>query len=688
MRARPYYAAAVRFAVVHHTAGTNSYSASESAAIVRGIERYHVLANGWNDIGYNFLVDKYGQVFEGRGGGITKNVVGAHAEGFNTGSTGVAVIGNYESQAISPAARAALVKLLAWRLDVAHVNPLGKLTWTSGGNPRYPAGTKVRLRAVSGHRDTGPTSCPGGSLYAQLPGIASGVAATGLPKLYNPVVNGSLGGPVRFTATLTEALPWTVTIRDGDDVVVATGRGTGTAVDWTWDASATPFGDFSYAIEAGPDLRPARGTVPGPPPLEVTRLTARPHVVTPNEDGIGESTSVSFALSTRASVAVEVLNSSSKVVRTLASSFSYSAGRASMVWDGRNSSGHLVQDGRYRIRITATSSGQQARRSHGIVVDRTLGHLEIAPTPFSPNGDGRLDSTAIGFRLARQADVRVRITDGDPVGGNRSRAWDARSRRRVVFLGRPQQERGGRRTAPIVRLSRRRRRSGPARSRFPSESTLVLRPSASSRRAIGRTGAPAVRLWLSEAATVRLRYGSPELTALREVQRQAGYSRVTLPHATRVRAQGEDAAANVGARMTVKLAALALVRDLAGLDGALLAAHVDDEAPVPVDLDPDSTLAVDGDPPAAEEVARAEAVVDAVEAALEPGVVVPLEPLEDRREKRSALALDSVARVQARRWDVRVFGQVIALLVDVHADARRRRRRRRPRPGCRRPCAG
>src|SRR3954454_5657536 len=73
-RAAPRYARAVQFAVVHHTAGTNSYSASQSAAIVRGIEVYHVKGNGWNDIGYNFLVDKYGQVFEGWYGGVHKNV--------------------------------------------------------------------------------------------------------------------------------------------------------------------------------------------------------------------------------------------------------------------------------------------------------------------------------------------------------------------------------------------------------------------------------------------------------------------------------------------------------------------------------------------------------------------------------------------------------------------------------------
>ena len=139
----PKYAASVQFAVVHHTAGNNSYTASQSAAIVRGIEVYHVKGNGWNDIGYNFLVDKYGQVFEGRYGGVDKNVIGAHAEGFNTGSTGVALLGTYGSAGPSAAARTALANLLAWRLDLAHIDPLSKLNWISGGNARFASGVPV-----------------------------------------------------------------------------------------------------------------------------------------------------------------------------------------------------------------------------------------------------------------------------------------------------------------------------------------------------------------------------------------------------------------------------------------------------------------------------------------------------------------------------------------------------------------
>src|SRR5207302_9882870 len=131
--------------------------------------------HGWNDIGYTFLVDKYGQVFEGPYAGVEKAVIGAHAEGFNAGSFGVSVLGSFGSSPISAAAKAALEQLLAWRLDLAHVDPLSTLTWLSGGNPRFPAGVPVLLRAVSGHRDTGYTDCPGNALYAQLPQIAKDV---------------------------------------------------------------------------------------------------------------------------------------------------------------------------------------------------------------------------------------------------------------------------------------------------------------------------------------------------------------------------------------------------------------------------------------------------------------------------------------------------------------------------------
>ena len=145
-RAGPAFAPSLRFAVVHHTAGANAYTAAQSAAIVRAIQIYHVKGNGWNDIGYNFLVDKYGQVFEGRYGGVERNVIGAHAEGFNTGSVGIALLGNYGDTKPTAKALDAIAALLAWRLDVAHVDPLSRLSWISGGNARFPSGTPVPLR--------------------------------------------------------------------------------------------------------------------------------------------------------------------------------------------------------------------------------------------------------------------------------------------------------------------------------------------------------------------------------------------------------------------------------------------------------------------------------------------------------------------------------------------------------------
>src|SRR5207302_1459121 len=110
------------------------------------------------------------------------------------------------------AAVQSLQRLIAWRLDLAHVDPVSTLTYVSGGSEKWRSGAKIKLRAVSGHRDTGSTSCPGNYLYPFLNQIALVAEQTGLPKLYAPVVRGRIGGQVTFSARLSSALPWTVTV--------------------------------------------------------------------------------------------------------------------------------------------------------------------------------------------------------------------------------------------------------------------------------------------------------------------------------------------------------------------------------------------------------------------------------------------------------------------------------------------
>ena len=281
-RRAPKIAPTLKFALVHHTVTANGYSCSQSASIVRGIETYHVLGNGWDDIGYNFLVDACGQVFEGRYGGIEKNVVGAHSEGFNSGSVGVSLIGNYSSLTPSKAAQDALVKLLAWRLDVGHVDPAATVVVASGGNSKYRAGTKVTLKDISGHRDTYLTECPGNALYRLLPTIRTRVAQTGLPKLYTPVVSGAVGGFVRFSARLSSDLPWTITVADATGATVATGTGEGPDVFWTWDATFAPPGAYTWVISAGATVRAAVGVLGGK--LPALTLTD-PRVNPPTLDG-------------------------------------------------------------------------------------------------------------------------------------------------------------------------------------------------------------------------------------------------------------------------------------------------------------------------------------------------------------------------------------------------------------------
>jgi hypothetical protein len=169
-RATPEYGQ-VKLAFIHHTVSANDYGPQDSAAMVLAICRYHRNSNGWNDIGYQFVVDKYGQIFEGRAGGIDKAVVGAQAQGYNDQSTGIANLGTFSTAGQTDAGLAALARLPSWKLAIHGVPPQGKVVVRSGGGPlnRYSAGTSVTLDTISGHRDADATACPGDGLYAQLP---------------------------------------------------------------------------------------------------------------------------------------------------------------------------------------------------------------------------------------------------------------------------------------------------------------------------------------------------------------------------------------------------------------------------------------------------------------------------------------------------------------------------------------
>ena len=203
----------VEIGVVHHTENANTYGPTESAAIVLAIAQYHRDVKGWNDIGYNFLVDRFGTIFEGRAGGVTLPVIGAHAQGFNRLSTGVSVIGSFMDVQAPQAAVAAVAGLLAWKLPL-HGSPVtGQIVVVSGGGAltQWKYGTNVTLDRICGHRDVDSTDCPGTQFYAQLPALRALTASQAQPVAVNPTV--SLGGPAavayggqaRFTGVLTDA---------------------------------------------------------------------------------------------------------------------------------------------------------------------------------------------------------------------------------------------------------------------------------------------------------------------------------------------------------------------------------------------------------------------------------------------------------------------------------------------------
>ncbi len=529
-RAPPSYAPEIRAAIVHHTAGSNGYTAAESPAIVRAIQTYHVKGNGWNDIGYNFLVDKYGKVFEGRYGGIDRNVVGAHAEGFNTGSVGAAVIGEYSSLAVSEKARESLAKLLAWRLDLAHVEPISTRSYISGGNARFPSGVPVFLRAVSGHRDTGFTDCPGRALYALLGDVSGDAAEIGLPKLYTPVATGTVPGKVRFRARLSGTLEWIIDVSDARGMLVASTAGYGQSIDWTWDATRALPGTYSYAIRAL-DVTPAAGTIGGgggsAGSLAVTGAAADPETISPNDDGAADAATITYTLSVPATVTVTVRDSLGTELARLSRAWRRAAQHVAR-FDGLD-----LPDGVYQLHIDAQATGgRTASTSVQVAVTRTLGALAADRQAFSPNGDGRADRISFSFALGAPADVRLRVLrDGKWISTVFSGPLQAGARQ-IAWNG----------TKRLGRL-----RDGVYEAVV--EATDTVATAALSVQLVADTQEPIVRIlqraplkvWVSEPARLAIRAGGRSFK--RDVTK-AGEARVSAPRLGVARIVAWDAAGN------------------------------------------------------------------------------------------------------------------------------------------------
>ena len=449
--------ASVKMAFVHHTASGNSYSRSEAPAIVRGVYYYHTKSLHWSDVGYNFLVDRYGTIYEGRYGGVTAGPIGAQTLGFNTGSTGISVIGTFSNVAPPPAAISSLERLLAWKLDVHHVDPLGSATLTCGYGQKFATGQQVNFHVIAGHRDANYTDCPGTKLYGLLPSIRKAVAALGLPKIYAFSMSAGAISPngdgvldrTSIGFTVSETADWRIEISGPGGAVVRriSGQGTGAQVTWAGkDDQGRSLSDGDYALvvsatSARGEARRVRTTVrldTAPPHLQSADVAPDPF--SPNGDGHGDKTFLRFEPGERGSARVSVIGAGDQVLRRVTGWRTVSAQSQSVAWDGRISVGGKLAaapDGRATLEVAMRDlAGNEARARRVVVVDRTLGFPSVTPRICSPNGDGVRDTVDVGFRLTRRADISVTISKaghivrtlrpGAMAAGTREVRWNGR----------------------------------------------------------------------------------------------------------------------------------------------------------------------------------------------------------------------------------------------------------------------
>jgi hypothetical protein len=249
---RPTYASRVDAVVVHHTVQGNDYAPGDVPALIRADYAYHVKARGWGDLGYNLLVDRFGRIWEGRAGGLGRATIGAHAQGFNTRTLGVAVIGDMTKGTPPVAALHALSRVAAYAGATWRFDPRSSVVLTSGGSPRYASGRRVTLHRVFGHLETGQTACPG-KLEGDLPQIRTGAAVLlgPAPVVHAVQVSGApvhAPTPLDVRGRLSRTAPWSASLRDSSGAVVARATGTSATPDLQWNGLVAPNGVATAAL--------------------------------------------------------------------------------------------------------------------------------------------------------------------------------------------------------------------------------------------------------------------------------------------------------------------------------------------------------------------------------------------------------------------------------------------------------
>ena len=391
------YADSTQMIFVHHTDTPNGYAPDDVPAIIRSIHTYHVRSNGWKDIGYNFLVDAFGRVFEGRAGGIDKPVIGAQTGGFNTGTVGIAVIGDGGTSGLTTATREALTKLVAWRLDVAHVDPLGRATLISGGNDRYAAGRSATFRVVSGHRDALSTACPGAGIYPELDSIAAAAQALGTPKIVAatatpPALGTDAEGalaPISFRARVLGGTSWTLTVLDAAACpwratagAGETSRGRGTARARMARSSCPEPSSRTASRRGTPRVRTrgpcSRRSARCPRSRRRRRSRSRRPCSRPTATAPTTRSRSGTRSRRRPRSRSTSLPRTGRLVATLVAGVQLTAGSQSARWGGEGLAG-IVADGIYTVRLhIVDASGQVAERTGQVAVIRAVRKLRLS----------------------------------------------------------------------------------------------------------------------------------------------------------------------------------------------------------------------------------------------------------------------------------------------------------------------